>query len=173
MHFCLQISEDKKGYELISNSTLVSIYLFFWNLVYDLIKGYFDVNSNSLLIIQIIISSIICFIFFIIILLVLIHSIISGYLFYLFFLFLSFFLLGGFWLSPLCNCLDYYNLSCNLYGLLDMNNMNQNYNFYCRNGKLICKGAYCDNNNMLYSKCCLAHCYETRCCDCCYCCKWC
>ena len=167
MHFCLKISEENKGYDLISTSTLVSIYLFFWNIIYNLIKGKLDVKSKYLYIMQIIFSSIISLPLILIIIFFFIHSIISGYFFYILFIFLSFFFCGAIWLSPLCNYLNDSNISCNFCGFLDMNPYTC---IFCSSGRL---GSYCDSNNKCYCQCCFYYGYETKCCDCTICCKCC
>ena len=56
IYFCISFSESKKKFELISGSTLISIYLFIWNLIISLIR---DLSSlNRLYITQIVFASI-------------------------------------------------------------------------------------------------------------------
>ena len=38
IYYCISISEDKKGFELISGATLISIYLLIWNFIFNLLK---------------------------------------------------------------------------------------------------------------------------------------
>ena len=169
IHFCLNISEKINRYDLISTSTLVSIYIFLWNFIYQYIKGYFDFNSNGLYIIQIIFSSVVLLPFTLIIIFFIIHSVISGYFFYLLFIFISFFTCGTIWLSCLYDRLNDYLggkkknfISCRL---LDLN---PDKFIRCCGGKL---GSYCDSNNKCYCQCCFYYGYETNCCDCTECCN--
>ena len=164
MHFCLKINKENKGYDLIPTSTLVSIYLFLWNLIYSFIKGIFDVNSNGLYFIQIIFSTIVCLPFFLIIIFFLIHSIILGYFCYLLFIFLSFFTCGSCCLSHLERIIS--SCKCRL-----CKKEKPFKCIYCSCKKL---GSYFDSGNKCYLQCNFYGCYEiNNCCDCSsfFCCK--
>ena len=164
MHYCLEIYEKNKEYFLISTSTLVSIYLYLWNKIYNLIKGY--LNINALYIIQIIFSGVVLFPFILIAIFFIIHSIISGYCFYLFFIFLSYFLCGHIWFFKLYDYLDKNNFKLRFCGIC---NLNPDKFIYCSCGKL---GSYCDSNNKFYCQCCFYYGYEENCCDCTECCDY-
>ena len=164
MHYCLEIYEKNKEYFLISTSTLVSIYLYLWNKIYNLIKIY--LNINALYIIQIIFSGVVLFPFILIAIFFIIHSIISGYCFYLFFIFLSYFLCGHIWFFKLYDYLDKNNFKLRFCGIC---NLNPDKFIYCSCGKL---GSYCDSNNKFYCQCCFYYGYEENCCDCTECCDY-
>ena len=55
--YCLDVSEEKKGFELISGSTIISIYMNIWNLIINIIKNYIS-NLDILYVLQIIFISI-------------------------------------------------------------------------------------------------------------------
>ena len=57
IYFCISYSEDKKKFELISGSTLITIYLSIWEFIISFIKNLCDENSiNALYITQLVIS---------------------------------------------------------------------------------------------------------------------
>ena len=43
-YYCLSYSEDQQGFELISSSTLISIYLVIWDLFYSNIRDYLPIS---------------------------------------------------------------------------------------------------------------------------------
>ena len=59
-YYCAYISEETKNDELISNSTLISLYMGIWDLIIYIIKAIFSGNENlrNIFIFQIIFSSI-------------------------------------------------------------------------------------------------------------------
>ena len=67
-YYCIYISQDNKGYNLISNSSLISIYMKIWDIILSIIKNNIPDNNDHydyykiLYIIQIVFSSIPCLI---------------------------------------------------------------------------------------------------------------
>ena len=51
-YYCLFVSEDKKGFELISGSTLISIYISIWSFIVSIVQNYIS-NLDVLYILQI------------------------------------------------------------------------------------------------------------------------
>ena len=104
-YYCISYSEKKKQFELISGSTLISIYLFIWETIDSLIRDY--ISLHSLYIIQIILSILPCFVLLFMILRPLIKTFFKPYLdcktkFSFFFSFLCCYCslilcFGGFW----------------------------------------------------------------------------
>ena len=43
-YYCLSYSEDQQGFELISSSTLISIYLVIWDLFYNSMRDYLPIQ---------------------------------------------------------------------------------------------------------------------------------
>jgi len=169
IYFCVSFSESKKKFELISGSTLISVYLNIWNFIISLIR---DLSSlNGLYITQIVFASFPCLFASIILI-----TLICG-LFYMLicdcngrrflanlFCFCSFLVcFGGFWIKGYyvddieecvcdCNCCD---LDC--YCCIDCFD-------YCSCLDCACYLYRCECCN-----CC--ECYDCfDCCDCFYCC---
>ena len=149
IYYCISYSEKKKQFELISGSTLISIYLFIWETIASLIRDY--IPLYPLYIIQFILSILPCFVPLFLYLRPLIKILIEPYFdckwkFSLFFSFLccycSFILcLGGFWCNAKC---FRYTREC-------MGNL-----YKC----------FCD-----YCSCCSCDCKDSSECECCRCCK--
>ena len=69
IYYCISCSEDNKKFELISGSTLISLYLSVWEIIISLIKSLCDVSSiNRLYITQLVFSSLVVLYFIIVIL---------------------------------------------------------------------------------------------------------
>ena len=161
IYYCISYN-NLKGFELISSSTLISIYVALWNFAVIFIKGV--AHIELLYYIQIIVSSIPALFSFIVICIHITKSFIYCNLFKDFLCFFSFvFLGGGLWFK--------YNAFENSY----CHNT-------CKCGRCCCfclgKECYCDccccDQDVCCCKCC---CFEEdsccRCLDCFYCCDCC
>ena len=115
-YYCISYSEEKKQFELISGSTLISIYLVLWDTIISFIREY--TSLFALYIIQTVISSIIpglIILFFVIV--VLIYCIFGcecGGNLSILTCFLSFiFLFGGFWFTEdMCDNIENGTFDC-------------------------------------------------------------
>ena len=142
-YFCIRISEKEKGFELISGSTLISLYIFMWEIIVKFII--YLSNDTALFIIQII-SSIIPFLIFIGIIFILFSYIIYNGLRSLFH-FLLIFMGGG-----ICYDLDYCLEGC-----------------YFFNRVFYCECCCCDLWSPYFCDCCFNNCYDYKKCCCCDC----
>lgn len=121
--YSLCLSEEAKGFELISGSTLVSLYLLLWNI---LLSYLMKINFSALFILQIVFSMIIVFI---IAVFTLVSLACCGFLFFckmFFLLFIMIFCFGGLFIRVkeneddeyCCGCIcqrgcDFYCMCCN------------------------------------------------------------
>ena len=156
IYYCISYSEEKKQFEIISSSTLISLYIFLWKIIISLIRDYSSLFW--LYIIQIILSVFPCF--FILIILILFIFIIfdrqkCGDKIPLICCYCSFiFCFGGFWFNEtiLDNLTDYFN---------QISVCNSDFNCNCN----CCHCPCCDK----ISHCCFEFCDFLCCCDCCTC----
>ena len=170
IYFCISFSESKKKFELISGSTLISIYLFIWNFIISLIR---DLSSlKGLYITQLVfacIPSLFVAIFILVFIIMTLCTLFKCECFEGFAIlccFCSFLLcFGGFWINYI---LDIDNCEC------DCNCDRCDLNCYC------CIDCF-DCCSCLDCICCLCHCeccvccecYDCfGCCDCFYCCGY-
>ena len=182
IYFCISYSEDKKKFELISGSTLITIYLSIWEFIISFIKNLCDENSiNSLYITQLVISCLVLLYFLFMLSLVVADKMCSASdcpecfkeLGKLCCFLTSFFVCcAGFWYKPKayndidCGTDCFCDLDCPIDATLDFN---------C---------CFCQEDNFYY---CSACCYQFNfcnpcdylqyiiccccCCDCCSCCN--
>ena len=144
-YYCISLSEDEKGFELISGSTLISLYMALWNLILGIIIRYS--NDTILYIIQIISSCIPS----LILLMIIIISISYCFFCKLLFCCFSYFLLGGvFW----------YRLEDDIC----------EDNCYFMDTTFYCECCCCDVSSPCFCDCCFEHCFgcEKFCCCKCY-----
>ena len=153
MYYCISYSEDKKGQDLMSGSTLISIYLFIWDLFYYFLKRILKSNLNFY-IFQICISAIPSFITFIGLILGIIFAINFDVCIMVFICFCCFLCGGGF-------CLNYDDLE-NIYYDNEEKETGK-YQWLRFENWICCKKCECCQG------CCGNHCCYT-CCDCCQCC---
>ena len=64
-YYAVSKSEETKGFELISGSISISIYLLIWNIIYEILISY--LSENSLFVLQILFAVIVCNIFLLLI----------------------------------------------------------------------------------------------------------
>ena len=165
--FCVSFSDEKKKFEVISGSTLISIYLSIWDLIISLIRDHSSLKA--LYIVQTVFSSLPSLAFLIFLLTIIFYGLFAcgetfKDRFELYFCLFSFCLcFGGFWfneeryeklLARNCECCEvdcYYCFECCNYCSCDC--------CYC------CDCIYC-------CECCTCcECYDCcGCCDCFYCC---
>ena len=165
--FCVSFSDEKKKFEVISGSTLISIYLSIWDLIISLIRDHSSLKA--LYIVQTVFSSLPSLAFLIFLLTIIFYGLFAcgetfKDRFELYFCLFSFCLcFGGFWfneeryeklLARNCECCEvdcYYCFECCNYCSCDC--------CYC------CDFIYC-------CECCTCcECYDCcGCCDCFYCC---
>jgi hypothetical protein len=170
MYYCISYSEDKKGQDLISGSTLISFYIFVFNLFYDVLKRKILKNNINLYIFQICISAFPSFITFIGFIIGIIFAIHFDVCIMAFVCLCCFFCGGGLYLNydDLENIYfenedketDYYN-KCLKYLRFE--------NWYCCT-HWDCCNLCCGSKNCYYCcdccECCCNCCCEC-CCDCC------
>ena len=146
-YYCISYSEDKKGFELISSSTLISFYLFLWRLITDGIQNYIETDT-TLFVLQVIFSCIpilMIFLFFIVCIILLILKTIKcedcqNYCCYIFILLFCF---GGFWYdsNQHCRCYLFENcIGCNCYEDIMVCEC------CCCGENVCCHNEYCENN---------------------------
>lgn len=92
-YYCVNISLDRKGFEIISGSTIISLYLLAWNFVYNFIIINL-ISVNVLIIIQFIPSIIV---FFILVIMIGYHMCFEGKFWRTLIYLLFFFVGGGIW----------------------------------------------------------------------------
>ena len=170
-YYCISYSEDKKGFELISGSTLISIYIMIWELILNFIREFFDRDNIKILyIIQIVFSSIPSLIVGILIIISIFYSIYDCSFFKLLFCFLSFLICGGgLWFKMEgkdCDCEECcYNFCecCEICG--------DCFGCSCIGTTCFCECCCCDSLSSCYSEFCYEHCYGIDiCCGICDCC---
>ena len=99
-YYCIKIAEEEKGFDLVSGSTLISLYLSIWNVFFQYVLNLLP--DNILLIIQmipsVIITLIICYFFF--------YNLFCRGIFWrtFFYIFFYFFACGGIWFFKCCEC---------------------------------------------------------------------
>ena len=162
--FCVSFSDEKKKFEVISGSTLISIYLSIWGLIISLIRDHSSLKA--LYIVQIVFSSLPSLVFLIFLLIIICYGLFAcgetlKDRFEIYFCLFSFCLcFGGFWfneetyeklLARNCECCE---VDC----------------YYCFECCDYCSCDCCD-----YYDCCeccdCCDCYDCcGCCDCFYCC---
>ena len=170
-YYCLSVSEDKKGFEIISGSTLISIYITLWDFIVFFFK---EINLDILYIIQMIFSGIPSLLVACYILLVVIMTFLSvkdpTYLLGLFCC-IMFFFGGGLWYDysdddsycdcyNCCECCDctcdckHCSLDCDICC------------FSCIGKTVYCDCCCCDKTSCYYSTCCNDHCSHCELCRC-------
>ena len=189
-YYCIFTAEKYKKFEIISNSSLISIYIAIWNLILTLIKASIpdEVNSdeynyyNILYIIQIVFSSIPALGVVIFILIGLFFS--SGlkdylndcscedcaYNFslhkFLFCLFSFIFCCGGCWIR--LNDYDFQDYKYECCGVDECCDIGGDCsNVYCIDNVIFCECCCCDKKSKCYSDCCYKHCDYCDICGCC------
>ena len=189
-YYCIFTAEKYKKFEIISNSSLISIYIAIWNLILTLIKTSIpdEVNSdeynyyNILYIIQIVFSSIPALGVVIFILIGLFFS--SGlkdylndcscedcaYNFslhkFLFCLFSFIFCCGGCWIR--LNDYDFQDYKYECCGVDECCDIGGDCsNVYCIDNVIFCECCCCDKKSKCYSDCCYKHCDHCDICGCC------
>ena len=168
IYYCVSFSEEKKKFDLISGSTLISIYLVIWDLIVSFIR---DISSlKGLYITQIVFSCFPCFVLFLVISVVFYCVILSsesdcGFRLSCLFCFFSFLLcFGGFWMRE-NNLEDIYDCECS--------ECSCDIDCYCCFDCL----DYCSCLDCISSLCCCeccdcCDCYDCfGCCSCFYCCR--
>ena len=143
-YYCLFTSEELNILELVSGSTLISIYISGWNFIICLLKSNTPKDSNFLYIIQIVLSTSISIFIFIVCILFVIFSIKKCFFIPLILWFFAIFIGGGIWFDLKrinnLNCFKNTEMDCEL--------------CYCQKGILNCNCCCCDENSRFYSKYC-------------------
>ena len=75
-YYAISKSEETKGFELISGSISISIYLLIWNFIFNNLITY--LSENSLFVLQILFAVIICFLYFLVVCCIDLASILDG-----------------------------------------------------------------------------------------------
>ena len=167
-YYCIYTSEEKKNkdFEIISASTLISIYMNVWDLIISFIKNIIPKENNIILfIIQIICSSLPALLLVLLILFAFCRSLYVCHLFNLCCCFISFFLcFGGLWIKLDDNCkLEFEGCNCQI---CDCDIIGST---------IFLNSCCCDKDSCCYNKYCDDHCQDLQiCCDyeeifCCWC----
>ena len=165
IYYCISFSEIKNKFDLISGSTLISIYLFLWDIIISLLRDYTPLTA--LYIIQIIVGIFPGFCILMVIILFFYYTLhprteCSLRLSYLCCYFSFICLLGGLW----CNKQIYENVGDFIYALFCCE-CDMDYKCTCNCCDFDC---YCCFDLLNYFKC-FDHCnsYLCSCCNCCEC----
>ena len=187
-YYCIYTSEKYQKFEIISNSSLISIYISIWNIILALIKTSIPENINSnqfncdkiLYIIQIIFSSIPALGVAVFIVVGLFNS--SGLysclmtcnciecvktfsLHKFLFCLVSFILCcGGCW-NRLINFQEYDYNCCGFDDCCDI--AGNCCDVYCLDNYIYCVCCYCDEKSLCFWDCCYENCYSCKICGCC------
>ena len=187
-YYCIYTSEKYQKFEIISNSSLISIYISIWNIILALIKTSIPENINSnqfncdkiLYIIQIIFSSIPALGVAIFIVVGLFNS--SGLYSclmtcnciecvktfslhkFLFCLFSFILCCGGCW-NRLINFQEYDYNCCGFDDCCDI--AGNCCDVYCLDNYIYCVCCYCDEKSLCFWDCCYENCYSCKICGCC------
>ena len=142
-YYCVKIAEEKKGFELVSGSTLITIYILIWGMIFGTLRDYIPNNLIILLFVMQLIFALPITLYFFFEYSALLFC--KG-MFWLTFLYLIFyfFALGGIWFficgdcGSCCKCCECFQSK-------------ENFNKCCKCGKGECDKS-CENEN-LYKKC--------------------
>ena len=145
-YYCVKIAEEKKGFELVSGSTLITTYILIWGMIFGTLRDYIPNNLIILLfVIQLIFALPITLYFFFE------YSalLFCKGMFWLTFLYLIFyfFAFGGIWFFTCGDC----DSCCECCKCCECFQSKEKFNNCCKCGKGKCD-KICENEN-LYKKC--------------------
>ena len=180
-YYCIYQAEKYKKFDIISNSSLISIYIAIWNLIITVIKSLIpeqtdenDYNyKNVLYIIQIVFSSLpsLVVVIFIVLGLICSSGIVDCCQFdcdcqeckdnfkihqFLFCIFSFLFCCGGCWIK-MSSLQDYEYDCCNIGECCDIGD-NKYCSCYCINNVMFCDCCFCNRKSNCYLECCYDNC---------------